>query len=123
MSEPIFWLGFSLFLVAVSLTAVLTVAIPAFQELSRASRSAEKLFDTLNREFPPTLEAIRLTNLQLTELSGEVKEGVKSASGTIKQIDNSLVTATKQVQKVQVNTRGFFAGVKAAWKTWRTSDK
>jgi hypothetical protein len=122
VTEPIFWLGFSLLLVAVSLTAVLTVAIPAFQELSRAARSAEKLFDTLNQEFPATLEAIRLTNLQLSELSGEVKEGVKSASGTIKQIDNSLVGAKKQVEKAQVNTRGFLAGVKAAWKTWHTSE-
>jgi len=60
MTEPIFWLGCSLLLVAVSLTAVFIAALPALQELARAARSAEKLFDTLHREFPPTLEAIRL---------------------------------------------------------------
>jgi len=61
VGDPLFWLGLSLLLVAVSLTAVLVVAIPTLMELSRAARSAEKLFDTLGRELPPTLEALRLT--------------------------------------------------------------
>ena len=64
MIDPVFWLGISLFLVAVSLTAVLVVTIPALQEVARAARSAEKLFDTLNREFPPTL-AVSYTHLTL----------------------------------------------------------
>lgn len=121
MREPIFWLGFSLVLVAVSLTMVLMTAIPAFQELSRAARSAEKLFDTLNREFPPTLEAIRLTNFQITELSGEMKDGVRSATGAAKQIDNSITGTKKQVENAKVTTRGLFVGVKAAWNSWRES--
>jgi hypothetical protein len=121
--EPFFWLGFSILLVAISLTAVLVAAIPAVQELSRAARSAEKLFDTLNKEFPPTLEAIRLTNMQLTELSDEVKGGIKSASSTVKQIDSSIVTTKKQVEKVKVSSRGLIVGLKAAWKSLRTPDQ
>lgn len=123
MREPFFWLGFSILLVAISLTAVLVAAIPAVQELSRAARSAEKLFDTLNKEFPPTLEAIRLTNMQLTELSDEVKGGIKSASSTVKQIDSSIVTTKKQVEKVKVSSRGLIVGLKAAWKSLRTPDQ
>jgi uncharacterized protein YoxC len=123
MIEPFFWLGFSLCLVSVSLTAVLITLIPVAQELSRAARSAEKLFDTLNREFPNTLDAIRNTNLELTQLSGEMKEGVKSASGAVKQIDRTLVTAKKQVETVQLKSRGFWAGVKAGIKTWQTNNK
>ena len=42
MTEPLFWLGLSLFLVAVSLTAVLVVALPAFLAIARAARSVEK---------------------------------------------------------------------------------
>ncbi|MGB7413528.1 MAG: hypothetical protein WA902_04900, partial [Thermosynechococcaceae cyanobacterium] len=61
MTTPIFWLGLSILLVAICLATVLVVAIPAFQELARAARSAEKLFDTLSRDLPPTLEALRLT--------------------------------------------------------------
>jgi hypothetical protein len=116
--DPLFWLGLSILLVAVSLTAVLVAALPALQELARAARSAEKLFDTLRRELPPTLEAIRLTGLEISDLTDDVSEGVKSAGQVVKQVDQSLSGAKNQAKKVQVNTRGVVAGVKAAWKTW-----
>lgn len=105
-------------LVAVSLTAVLVAAIPALQELARASRSAEKLFDTLLRELPPTLNAIRNTSLEITDLTDDVSEGVKSASQVVKQVDQSIDQAKKQAQNVQVGTRSLFVGFKAAWKTF-----
>ncbi|MEO1373605.1 MAG: DUF948 domain-containing protein [Cyanobacteria bacterium J06635_10] len=118
MSEPLFWLGLSITLVAVSLTALLVAAIPALQEVARAARSAEKLFDTLSRELPPTLEAIRLTGLEITDLTDDVSEGVKGASGVVQQVDQTINSAKKQAQNVQVGTRSIFAGVKAAWKTF-----
>jgi len=117
--DPLFWLGLSILLVAVSLTAVLIAALPAFQELARAARSAEKLFDTLQREFPPTLEAIRLTGMEINELTEDLNEGVKSATGAIEQVDRSLSSARQQVKKVQVGTKSLAAGVKAAWQTWK----
>jgi uncharacterized protein YoxC len=117
VSEPLFWLGLSILLVAVSLTALLVAAIPALQQLASAARSAEKLFDTLSRELPPTLEAVRLTGLEITDLTDDVSEGVQSASGVVKQVDQSLNSAKKQAQNVQVGTRSVFVGVKAAWKT------
>ena len=76
------------------------VAIPALQDLSRAARSAEKLFDTLSRELPPTLESIRMTGLEITDLSDDVSEGVKSATKVVKQVDRSLDTAKKQAQNM-----------------------
>lgn len=118
MIDPLFWLGMSILLVAVSLTAVLIVALPALQELARAARSIEKLADTLRRELPPTLEAIRLTGLEISDLTDDVSEGVKSAAQVVKQVDESISGVKNQAQKVQVNTRGVMAGVKAAWKTW-----
>lgn len=118
MIDPLFWLGLSILLVAVSLTAVLMAALPALQELARAARSIEKLADTLRRELPPTLEAIRLTGLEISDLTDEVSEGVKSAGQVVKQVDQSISGAKTQAQKVQVNTRGVMAGVKAAWSTW-----
>lgn len=121
MIDPLFWLGLSILLVAVSLTAVLIAAIPAIQELGRAARSVEKLADTLRRELPPTLEAIRLTGLEISDLTDDVSEGVKSAGQVAKQVDQSLSTIKNQAKKTQVNTRGVVAGVKAAWKTWRRS--
>ena len=118
MIDPIFCLGLSILLVAVSLTAVLVTAIPALQEVARAARSAEKLFDTLRRDLPPTLEAIRLTGLEISELTDDVSDGVKSASQVVKQVDRSIDGAKKQAQKVEVSTRSVFAGVTTAWKTF-----
>ncbi len=122
MINPLFWLGLSLFLVAFSLVAVLIVAIPTLQEVARAARSAEKLFDTLNQEFPPTLEAIRLTGIEVGELTDEINQGVESATKVAKQVDRSLTTAKQQVQQAQIRSSGFVAGVKAAWKVWRNRE-
>lgn len=118
MIDPLFWLGMSLLLVAASLTALLVAAIPALQELARAARSAEKLFDTLSRELPPTLVSIRETGMEITELTGDVSEGVKSAGKVVKQFDQSLNSAKKQAQSIQVSTRSILVGVKAAWKSF-----
>jgi uncharacterized protein YoxC len=117
--DPLFWLGLSILFVAVSLTALLFAALPAFRELARAARSAEKLFDTLSRELPPTLEAIRLTGIEITDLSDEVSEGVQSAGQVVKQVDQSIRGVKRQAQQAQTTTRSVFAGVKAAWKTFR----
>lgn len=119
VSDPIFWLGLSLLLVAVSLTALLVALLPAIQELARAARSAEKLFDTLRRDFPPTLEAIRLTGLEISELTDDIDDGVKSAGQVVQKVDNSLSTVKKQADNVGIGTKSMVAGVKAAWKTWQ----
>lgn len=121
MIDPLFWLGLSIVLVAASLTAVLVAAIPALQELARAARSAEKFFDTLSRELPPTLDAIRNTSLEISGLTDDVNEGVKSAGQVVKQVDQGIDNAKKQAQNVQINTRSVIIGVKAAWKTFTRS--
>lgn len=119
MIDPLFWLGFSLLLVSFSLVTVLIVAIPTLQEVARAARSAEKLFDTLNQEFPPTLEAIRLTGIEVGELTDEINQGIEGASGVVKQVDRGLTNAKEQVQQAQTNSRSLVAGVKTAWRVWR----
>lgn len=116
MTEPIFWLGVSLFLVALCLALVLMVAIPAFKELGRAARSAEKLFDTLHRELPPTLDAIRATGLEITDLKGDISDGVEKTTRVITQVDESLGGVRHQVQQTGVVTRSVWTGVGATWK-------
>jgi uncharacterized protein YoxC len=121
--DPVFWLGLSIGLVAVSIAAVLIVAIPAMQELGRAARSAEKLFDTLNRELPPTLEAIRLTSLELTELTDDMSESVQSAGQITGQVSESFTAVKTQVTQAKVTTKSMAAGFKAAWHTWREGEE
>jgi hypothetical protein len=118
VTEPIFWLVCSLLLVAVCLTAVLVTAIPALRELARASRSAEKLFDTLYRELPPTLEAIRLTGSEISELTDDLSDGVESAGNVVKQVDQGLRVAQRQVQEAGITTKSVWIGVQAAWKAF-----
>jgi hypothetical protein len=117
--DPLFFLGLSILLVAVSLTAVLMVALPTMIELARAARSVEKLADTLMRELPPTLEAIRLTGLEISDLTDDVSQSVQSAGRVVKRVDDSLTTARSQASRVQVTTRSVLAGVRAAWNSLR----
>ena len=121
MTDPVFWLGLSIGLVALSLVMVLAALIPAVRELQRAARSVEKLADTLSRELPPTLEAIRLTGLEITELTEDVSEGVKNAGEAVQQVNQSVTRVKKQTRQVQTTTRSLFAGVKAAWNNWNRS--
>lgn len=123
MVDPIFWLGLSILLVAVSLAAVLVAALPALQELARAARSAEKLFDTLHRELPPTLESIRLTSLEITELTDDMSQGVQGAGRVVQQVDQSLTGVKKQAKQAQITTRSTFVGLKAAWNAFSKSPR
>ncbi len=122
VSDPLFWLSCSLCLMALSLIAILIVALPVLQEIARAVHSAEKLFDTLHREIPPTLHAIRLTGLEITELTDDIDSGVKSASDIVKQVDNSLNVTQTQIKKVQTGTRRLVRGFRVGWKTWNRSN-
>lgn len=115
MIDPLFWLGLSLFLVSFSLLAVLLVTIPTLQEVAKAARTAEKLFDTLNREFPPTLEAIRLTGREVGELTNEINQGINNTTGVVKQVDREIINAKQQVRQ---NSRSLLIGVQTAWKVW-----
>lgn len=115
--DPLFWLALSLLLVAISLTAVLVVMVPAIQEVGRAARSVEKLFDTLYRDLPPTLEAIRLTGLEISELTDDVTDSVKSAGKAAKQVEESIVDMRQQAQNARGTTRSVMVGMKAAWQS------
>ena len=117
MTDPVVWLGASLLLVAASLALLMVAALPAIQEIASAARSAEKLFDILSRELPPTLEAIRLTGTELASLSDDVSQNVQAASRVVGQVDQSLSGIRQQAQQVQVTTRSLGAGMKAAWQS------
>jgi hypothetical protein len=123
VADPVFWLGCSLLLVAMSLTAVFVVAMPVVMELARAARSAEKLLDTLNRELPATLESIRLTGSDLGDLQKDVNRGVKSAVNVVEQVDRGFTATKQQVDRAQITTRGLIVGTKAAIKAFRDSGK
>lgn len=119
MQNPFFWLLLSFLLVALSLTAVLAAAFPAFLELGRAARSAEKLLDTLNREIPRTLEALRRTGVDITDLTDELEDSLKSAKGILQQTEKSLKQTHRQLQQVHRGSRSTWIGIQTAWQVLR----
>ena len=123
MGDPVFWLSISLLLVCVSLAVAIAIAIPALQELSRAARSAEKLFDTLTRELPPTLEAIRLTGLEISDLTDDMTSGVQQAGQVVQKVDRSFDGARQQVRRAGLLSRRTAAGMRAAWRSLTRSKK
>ena len=116
MTDPLFWLGISFLLVCASIILLLLAALPTLQSIARAARSVEKLADTLAREFPPTLEAIRLTGMEISDLTDDVSEGVQSASQVVKQVDRTIGSAKKQTKKAIVTTSSILTGIKAGWR-------
>ena len=118
MNNSLFWLGLSLFLVAFSLTTVLIVTLPAMLALARAARSIEKLADILARELPSTLEAIRLTGIEISELTDDINDSVQTAGEIVKQVDQKISHVRKQTKQVKTTTNSIFTGIKVAWKTF-----
>jgi methyl-accepting chemotaxis protein len=112
-------LTLSFLLVVVCLTAVLITAIPAFQELARAGRSVTRLAETLSRELPPTLEAIRLTGLEISELSDELNQGAKTANEAVKQVTEGIKSVRRTTNSAAIATRSALAGLKAGWQSLR----
>ncbi|MBD2187979.1 DUF948 domain-containing protein [Pseudanabaena mucicola] len=117
MSEAIFLLGLSFLLVVVCLTILLLTAIPTFQELAKAANSIIRLADTLTRELPATLEAIRMTGLELSELSDELNQGAKSAGEAVKQVNDGIKGVRQGASNATIATKSAFAGIKAGLKS------
>jgi methyl-accepting chemotaxis protein len=115
--DPLFWLATSLLLVAMSLTAVMVIALPAIQELSRAARSSEKLFDLLARELPPTLDALREATREVKILSEHLDQGAESVVQVARQVDENLETVRQQAVNAKIASRSFWVGLRAALQT------
>ena len=116
MTDSVFWLGLSIILLAAGLALLVCVSIPALLGLARAARSAEKLFDTLDRELPRTLEAMRNTGADLSDLADDMTDSVHSARSIVKQVDTSLSDVRQQAYQARRTTRSVAVGFRAAWR-------
>ena len=101
----------------VCLTILLLTAIPTFQELAKAANSIIRLADTLTRELPATLEAIRMTGLELSELSDELNQGAKNAGEAVKQVNESIKGVKQSASSAKIATKSAFAGIRAGLKS------
>jgi hypothetical protein len=120
MNDPVFWLGLSVGLVAAGLFAILVSMVPAVVELTAAARSVKRFFDTLQRDLPPTLEALRMTGLDVSDIADSVDEGIKDAGRIVRRVDRGMVEARVQARNANIATRSMIAGIRAGWQTFRS---
>lgn len=117
-NDPTLWLSISATLLATSLTVIVVVTIPVVITLSRTAQNAEKLLDTLNRELPATLSALRSTGEELSELTEDLGDSVESAKQVVQRVDQGMSRAGQQWQQVRVTSKGAIAGLRVAWATF-----
>jgi uncharacterized protein YoxC len=110
-------------MVAVSLVFFLVSLVPTIQELNRMAQGADRLIETLNRELPETLGALRSTTQELNQLTEDLGDGVESAKQIVKQVDRTLESTEKQLTQARVTSQSAIAGVKAAWNTFFQSSQ
>ncbi|KAF3440455.1 hypothetical protein FNV43_RR18739 [Rhamnella rubrinervis] len=83
--------------VAISATWLFCSAIPALLAFKRASESMEKLLDVVREELPDTMAAVRLSGMEisdltmeLSDLGQEITQGVKSSTRAVRVVEERL---------------------------------
>jgi deoxyribodipyrimidine photolyase len=66
------------------------------------------------------LEAIRLTGLEITELTDDLTDGIQNTGQIAKEMHSSLSQVKHQARQATVTTKSVFAGFRAAWQTLTT---
>ncbi|XP_068316272.1 uncharacterized protein [Pyrus communis] len=132
--------------VAVSATWLFCSAIPALLAFKKAAQSLEKLMDVMREELPDTLTAVRLSGMEisdltmeLSDLGQEITQGVRSSTRAVRvaeerlrRLKNMAPSASVQVvsQKTEVpgpilakTARGIREGIlngRALWQMFFT---
>ncbi|CAH8357420.1 unnamed protein product [Eruca vesicaria subsp. sativa] len=82
---------------AVSASWLFLSAIPTLLALKKAAESLEKLLDVTREELPDTMAAVRLSGMEISDLTMElsdlgqgITQGVKSSTGAIRVTEDKL---------------------------------
>lgn len=104
------FLSFTACAAAISATWLFCAAIPALLAFKRAAESLEKLMDTTREELPDTMAAVRLSGMEisdltmeLSDLGQEITQGVRSSTRAVRLAEERLrrLTNTKTIVSVQ----------------------
>lgn len=117
--DPQFWIGISAGLLGAALLALVLSLLPLLAQLTRTARSAERLLDLVERELPPILDALQQTTAEVSDISQEVGGGLKRVNQTVDAVGTGLGVFQTGVSQVNVRSKAWAAGAKAAWKTLR----
>ncbi|GER35137.1 threonine--tRNA ligase [Striga asiatica] len=95
---------------AISATWLFCSAIPTLLAFKRAAESLEKLMDTTREELPDTMAAVRLSGMEisdltmeLSDLGQEITQGVRSSTRAVRLAEERLrrLTNTNPIVPVQ----------------------
>lgn len=104
------FLSFTACAAAISATWLFCAAIPALLAFKRAAESLEKLMDTTREELPDTMAAVRLSGMEisdltmeLSDLGQEITQGVRSSTRAVRLAEERLrrLTNMKTIVSVQ----------------------
>lgn len=99
---------------AVSATWLFLSAIPTLLAFKRAAESLEKLMDVTREELPDTMAAVRLSGMEisdltmeLSDLGQEITQGVRSSTRAVRVAEERLrqltnITPTASLQRVAI---------------------
>ncbi|GBG86186.1 hypothetical protein CBR_g41090 [Chara braunii] len=95
--QAFLYLGFIACVTSGALSAMLFAAIPTLLAMKKAAEAMEKLADTAREELPGTMAAIRLSGMEisdltmeLSDLSQEIGDGVRSSARAVQAAEDGL---------------------------------
>ncbi|KAM3290036.1 putative protein isoform X1 [Capsicum chacoense] len=95
--QAFFLLAFIASTTSVAFTSLVVVAVPTLSAMRRAAISLSKLADTAREELPSTMAAIRLSGmeisdltLELSDLSQEIADGVNKSARAVQAAEDGI---------------------------------
>ncbi|CAI7745716.1 unnamed protein product, partial [Closterium sp. NIES-54] len=102
---PVLTLGFVACSISAALSGIIFAAIPALLAVRRAAQAVERLAATAREELPGTMAAVRLSGMEisdltmeLSDLSHEISQGVRSPAQTSRLAASTSSTRAKEQQ-------------------------
>ncbi|XP_026405594.1 uncharacterized protein LOC113300606 [Papaver somniferum] len=96
-NQVFFLLAFIAATTSIAFTSLVVAAVPALYEMGRAAISLSKLADTAREELPSTMAAIRLSGmeisdltLELSDLSQEISDGVNKSAQAVQAAEAGI---------------------------------
>eukprot|EP00245_Coleochaete_scutata_P011732 TRINITY_DN4420_c0_g1_i2.p1 TRINITY_DN4420_c0_g1~~TRINITY_DN4420_c0_g1_i2.p1 ORF type:complete len:367 (-),score=54.39 TRINITY_DN4420_c0_g1_i2:829-1929(-) len=122
-------LGFIAVVLSGSISALLLMAIPTLRAMKKAAESVEKLADTAREELPGTMAALRLSGMEisdltmeLSDLSQDIGEGLRSSARAVQAAEDGLRRMGSFASNSTLNSRNSTGGGSEASSSRSRSD-
>ncbi|KAH7277373.1 hypothetical protein KP509_39G047800 [Ceratopteris richardii] len=98
LGQRLFLFNTSVCVTCCAMTAMLVVAIPTLLSIKRAAESLEKFLDVTREELPGTMAAVRLSGMEisdltmeLSDLSQEISSGMKNSARALRAAQDGIL--------------------------------